>query len=59
MMDDELVSIQIDKKEYLQLFRDSVVLNALKNAGIEAWEGYYVIDWEMVDKQVKDEEDKL
>jgi hypothetical protein len=51
--------VEIDREEYLELFRAARMLDALEAAGVDNWEGYSEVDRDLVNKQVEEEEKKL
>lgn len=53
------VTIQITKDEYMELYRDSMTLQALEAAGVDNWEGYDEIDREWIDEQCEKEEERI
>lgn len=54
-----VVTIEIDKDEYMELYRDAMLLRALEAAGVDNWEGWDEVDREWVDEQVIKEEEAI
>lgn len=56
---DPRITIQISKDEYMDLYRDSMTLMALDSAGVDNWIGYDEVDHDWIDKQCKEEEERI
>lgn len=57
-MDPE-ITVQLTKNQYMTLYHQSLILEALEAAGVDNWEGYDMVDWMAIEEEVKKEEDAI
>lgn len=48
-------TIQIEQDEYMDMYRDVMLLRALEAAGVDNWEGWDQVDRDWVEEQVSKE----
>lgn len=52
-------TVQIDKDEYMEMFRAAAELRALEAAGVDNWDYYSEVDWDAVEKEVAAEQEAI